>query len=44
MDHIRRDYFWYHREAEIENGIRLRDMLVFSYNLTEDATSQQSAV
>jgi GNAT superfamily N-acetyltransferase len=33
MDHIRRDYFWHHREPEMENGIRLRDMLVFSYDL-----------
>ncbi|HJQ69478.1 MAG TPA: GNAT family N-acetyltransferase [Blastocatellia bacterium] len=35
MDHIRRDYFWYHREREMENGIWTRDMLVFSYDLTE---------
>jgi GNAT superfamily N-acetyltransferase len=42
MDHIRRDYCWYHREEEIENGIRLRDMLVFSYDLTGDETSQPS--
>ena len=33
MDHIRRDYFWYHDEPEIENGILLRDMIVFSYDL-----------
>ena len=38
MDHIRRDYFWYHREPEIENGILLRDMIVFSYDLAGDAT------
>lgn len=35
MDHVRRDYFWYHQEPEIENGILLRDMLVFSYDLAE---------
>lgn len=39
MDHVRRDYFWYHRKPEIENGIRLRDMLVFSYDLTGDVTN-----
>lgn len=33
MDHVRRDYFWYHQEPEIENGILLRDMIVFSYDL-----------
>jgi GNAT superfamily N-acetyltransferase len=31
MDHVRRDYFWYHRKPVIENGIVLRDMLVFSW-------------
>jgi GNAT superfamily N-acetyltransferase len=41
MDHIRRDYFWYHRRAEIENGIRLRDMLVFSYDLTASSSNQR---
>ena len=40
MDHIRRDYFWYHREPEIEDGILLRDMIVFSYDLPK----QQPAV
>jgi len=42
MDHVRRDYYWYLREPEIENGIRLRDMLVFSYDFTEEATSRQA--
>jgi len=41
MDHVRRDYFWYHRTPEFENGIRLRDMIVFSYDIAEDATSPQ---
>ena len=40
IDHVRQDYFWYHREPEIENGILLRDMIVFSYDLT----NQQSAL
>jgi GNAT superfamily N-acetyltransferase len=33
MDHVRKDYFWHHREREMENGIWIRDMLVFSYDL-----------
>ena len=40
MDHVRRDYFWYHREREIENGIWTRDMIVFSYDLDEDTGLQ----
>jgi GNAT superfamily N-acetyltransferase len=35
MDHIRRDYFWYYREPHYENGIQIRDMLVFQYDLTD---------
>jgi GNAT superfamily N-acetyltransferase len=38
MDHVRRDYFWYHRKPVMENGIQARDMLVFSYDLKEAAT------
>jgi GNAT superfamily N-acetyltransferase len=33
MDHIRRDYFWYHREQLSENGLPVRDMLVFRFDL-----------
>ena len=33
MDHVRKDYFWYYREPHYENGIRIRDMLVFRYDL-----------
>jgi|SRR5512143_2467876 GNAT superfamily N-acetyltransferase len=43
MDHIRRDYFWYHQTPEFENGILLRDMIVFSYDLEEDSTNSRSA-
>jgi N-acetylglutamate synthase-like GNAT family acetyltransferase len=32
MDHIRQDYFWYYREPHYENGIQIRDMLVFRYD------------
>ena len=35
MDHVRKDYFWYHREPIYENRIRVRDMLVFRYDLSE---------
>lgn len=44
MDHVRRDYFWYHREREIENGIELRDMLVFSYELEGNEADPESPV
>ena len=33
MDHIRKDYFRYYREPLFENGIQIRDMLVFRYDL-----------
>ena len=33
MDHVRRDYFRYYRQPVYENGIRIRDMLVFSREL-----------
>lgn len=36
MGHIRRDYFWYYDEPIFENGIQVRDMLTFSYDLTID--------
>jgi GNAT superfamily N-acetyltransferase len=34
MDHVRKDYFRYYDPPVYENGIRIRDMLVFSYDLT----------
>jgi N-acetylglutamate synthase-like GNAT family acetyltransferase len=36
MDHVRKDYFWYYREPVYENGIQIRDMLVFRYDLIAD--------
>jgi GNAT superfamily N-acetyltransferase len=36
MDHIRHDYFWYYREPHYENGIQIRDMLVFRYDLVAE--------
>ena len=36
MDHVRQDYFWYYREPVYENGIQIRDMLVFRYDLVAE--------
>jgi GNAT superfamily N-acetyltransferase len=36
MDQVRKDYFWYYREPIYENGIQIRDMLVFRYVLADD--------
>jgi ribosomal protein S18 acetylase RimI-like enzyme len=33
MDQIRKDYFSYYREPHYEDGIQVRDMLVFRYEL-----------
>ena len=33
---VRPDYFWYHAEPMFEHGIPVRDMLVFTYQLTSD--------
>lgn len=33
MDSVRKDYFWYYHEPVYENGIRIRDMLVFRRDL-----------
>lgn len=38
MDHVRRDYFRYYREPVYENGIQIRDMLVFSRDLDAAAS------
>jgi GNAT superfamily N-acetyltransferase len=37
MDHIRHDYFRYYHKPVYEHGIRMRDMLVFSYDLTQES-------
>jgi ribosomal protein S18 acetylase RimI-like enzyme len=36
MDHVRKDYFWYYREPHYEDGIQIRDMLVFRHDLADD--------
>ena len=33
MDYVRKDYFWYLKEPTFENGIPIRDMIVFRYEL-----------
>lgn len=33
---VRRDYFWYYRGEKQENGIPIRDMLVFRYDLVPE--------
>jgi ribosomal protein S18 acetylase RimI-like enzyme len=32
-DHVRQDYFWYYDEPVYENGLAVRDMLVFRLDL-----------
>lgn len=34
IDHIRHDYVRYYREPLFENGIQVRDMLVFRHELS----------
>ena len=36
MDHVRRDYFWYYDPPRTENGIPVRDLLVFRYDIGDD--------
>jgi ribosomal protein S18 acetylase RimI-like enzyme len=43
MESVRRDYFWYYREPVYEDGIRIRDMLMFSYDLVPDETSEPNS-
>jgi GNAT superfamily N-acetyltransferase len=39
MYEVRRDYFWYHKKPIFENGLQVRDMIVFRYDLgASDAT------
>jgi ribosomal protein S18 acetylase RimI-like enzyme len=42
MDHIRKDYFWYYRQPHYENGIQIRDMLVFRYECVTAAARPMS--
>ena len=36
MDHVRKDYFRYYHAPHYENGIQIRDMLVFRHDLVDD--------
>jgi GNAT superfamily N-acetyltransferase len=38
MDYVRRDYFWYNPELVVVDGIPVRDLLVFSMDLTGQDT------
>lgn len=38
MDHVRADYFWYYHTPRFENGLQVRDLLVFRYDLALDET------
>ena len=46
VDHVRQDYFWYYDEPVYENGLAVRDMLVFRLDLaaTETDSEQHKAV
>jgi N-acetylglutamate synthase-like GNAT family acetyltransferase len=35
MYEVRRDYFWYHKEPIFEDGLPVRDMIVFRYDLAQ---------
>jgi hypothetical protein len=43
MDHVRKDYFWYYREPIYEDGIQIRDMLMFRSDLVGGEQAQQRA-
>jgi GNAT superfamily N-acetyltransferase len=40
---VRPDYFWYHAEPLVEHGIPVRDMLVFTYELTPPTSRRRRA-
>lgn len=40
MDHVRVDYFWYYHTPRFENGLQVRDLLVFRYDLAADQAAQ----
>jgi hypothetical protein len=43
LDHVRHDYFWYYRTPHFENGIQIRDMLVFRYDLQTGPSKASAA-
>ena len=38
---VRRDYFWYYRGQRFENGIPVRDMFVFRYDVEPEPTRRR---
>jgi len=40
-DHIRHDYFWYYDEPVYENGLAVRDMLVFRRELAAASATEK---
>jgi len=40
-DHVRQDYFWYYDEPVYENGLVVRDMLVFRLDLAATSGTEQ---
>jgi GNAT superfamily N-acetyltransferase len=40
MDQVRRDYFWYYRKPRYENGLQVRDLLLFRYDLSQTEQSR----
>ena len=41
MDHVRTDYFWYQRPPLVENGIPVRDLLVFRHALVDEPPARR---
>ena len=41
VDHVRHDYFWYYEAPVIENGLTVRDMIVFRLDLGGASDSGQ---
>jgi GNAT superfamily N-acetyltransferase len=40
MDHVRADYFWYYGEQQVEDGIPVRDLVVFRYDFVPAAKTR----
>lgn len=44
VDHVRQDYFWYYDEPLYENGLPVRDMIVFRRDLAAETVSEQETI
>jgi hypothetical protein len=40
VDHIRQDYFWYYDQPVYENGLPVRDMIVFRHDLAAERDAE----